>query len=190
MRKPFSRDGGYTALTDLAPQLAELDVVAAMSDAMAVGAIVRSRELGMQLHDDIEITGFDHVPVIGDLLPSFTTVEIPFRRWAAWPSSSSPKRHSSRTSHCLPARCCADGPCRRSELRRFDRNRLRRSASRGLCVSAPAPLRTSTEPAPSDRVARRAGREIESAPQRRSHHASMCAWGLRAGCTGARVPNG
>jgi LacI family transcriptional regulator len=48
-----------------------------MSDAMAVGAMVRARELSISVPDELEISGFDHVPMISDLLPRFSTVEVP-----------------------------------------------------------------------------------------------------------------
>ncbi len=75
--RTFSRDGGYTAIDQLAERIAEFDVIAAMSDAMAVGAIARLRELGVESPLDVEVTGFDHVPMLGDVLPRFTTVEVP-----------------------------------------------------------------------------------------------------------------
>lgn len=73
----FSRDGGYAGFAALGPEARTLDVVAAMSDAMAVGAMVRARESGVRVPADLEITGFDHVPMISDLLPAFSTVEVP-----------------------------------------------------------------------------------------------------------------
>lgn len=75
--RAFSRDGGYAAVDQLGERIEELDVVAAMSDAMAVGAIARLRELGVESPRDVEVTGFDHVPMLGDVLPKFSTVEVP-----------------------------------------------------------------------------------------------------------------
>lgn len=77
----FSRDGGYRGFTQIEHAVGELDVVAAMSDAMAVGAMVRARELGVSVPEDVEISGFDHVPMISDLLPRFSTVEIPLEQF-------------------------------------------------------------------------------------------------------------
>lgn len=77
----FSRDGGYRAVEQLRDRLAELDVIAAMSDAMAVGVIARLRELGVSTPADIEVTGFDHVPMLGDVLPGFSTVEVPLEHF-------------------------------------------------------------------------------------------------------------
>ncbi|MDR6144060.1 LacI family transcriptional regulator [Microbacterium foliorum] len=73
----FSRDGGYAAIDQLGDRVGQLDVIAAMSDAMAVGAIARLRELGLESPRDVEVTGFDHVPMLGDVLPRFSTVEVP-----------------------------------------------------------------------------------------------------------------
>jgi len=73
----FSRDGGYRAVHTLTPKLQGLDVIAAMSDGMAVGARVKVRELGMDRSQHLEISGFDSVPVISDLWPEFSTVEVP-----------------------------------------------------------------------------------------------------------------
>ncbi|MCA4131865.1 LacI family transcriptional regulator [Arthrobacter sp. M4] len=77
VHQAFSRDGGYAAIDELGDRIRELDVIAAMSDAMAVGAIARLRELGIESPRDLEVTGFDHVPMLGDVLPRFSTVEVP-----------------------------------------------------------------------------------------------------------------
>lgn len=77
VRRAFSRDGGHSAIDALADRLDRFDVIAAMSDAMAVGAIARLRELGVSAPTDVEVTGFDHVPMLSDVLPDFSTVEVP-----------------------------------------------------------------------------------------------------------------
>lgn len=74
---PFSRDGGYAAVDLLGEHVHDLDVIAAGSDAMAVGVIARLRELGIRSPGDIEVSGFDHVPMLGDIMPEFSTVEVP-----------------------------------------------------------------------------------------------------------------
>lgn len=74
---PFSRDGGYQAVERLGDRVGGFDVIAAMSDAMAVGAIASLRDRGIDVPNGIEVTGFDHVPMLGDVLPRFSTVEIP-----------------------------------------------------------------------------------------------------------------
>lgn len=75
----FTRDGGYAATIELEDSLRDLDAIAAMSDAMAVGIIARLRERGVAVPDEIDVSGFDHVSLLGDVLPEFSTVEVPLR---------------------------------------------------------------------------------------------------------------
>lgn len=73
----FSRDGGYEVVAQLGERYRELDLIAAMSDAMAVGIIARLLELGLTVPGDIEVSGFDQVPMLSDVLRAFSTVEVP-----------------------------------------------------------------------------------------------------------------
>ena len=77
LHRDFSREGGYTGFSDLLDTAGALDVVAAMSDAMAVGALVRARELSDRVPSGLEITGFDGIRVISDLMPTFSSVDVP-----------------------------------------------------------------------------------------------------------------
>lgn len=77
----FSRDGGFRAATALAAQADEPVLVAAMSDAMAVGLIAGLREQGIEARERFPVTGFDNVPMIGDLLPEFDTVAVPLEQF-------------------------------------------------------------------------------------------------------------
>lgn len=77
----FSRDGGYAAVDELGARAADLDVIAAMSDTMAVGVIAGLRQHGVSVPSDVEVTGFDHVPLLGDILPEFSTVEVPLEEF-------------------------------------------------------------------------------------------------------------
>ncbi|HMR49723.1 MAG TPA: LacI family DNA-binding transcriptional regulator [Arachnia sp.] len=74
--RSFSRDGGYSAVQALEGRLDRFDVLAAMSGAMAVGAIARLHERGLDVPGEIEVTGFDHVPMLADVLPRYSTVEV------------------------------------------------------------------------------------------------------------------
>lgn len=78
LRVPFSRDGGYRAAGELVDRLDEVDVIAAMSDTMVAGVVARMFDAGKRVPTDVEVTGFDHVSVLGDVLPRFSTVEVPF----------------------------------------------------------------------------------------------------------------
>ncbi|GAA4775100.1 LacI family DNA-binding transcriptional regulator [Microbacterium gilvum] len=77
VHRSFSRDGGHAAVDALETPVGDLDAIAAMSDTMAVGVIARLRELGLSSPADVEVSGFDHVPMLGDVLPEFSTVEVP-----------------------------------------------------------------------------------------------------------------
>ncbi|MCS5716445.1 LacI family transcriptional regulator [Herbiconiux sp. CPCC 205716] len=81
MHGEFSRDGGYAAVYDLQARLADVDLVAAMSDAMAVGAIVALNEIGFRVPDEMTVSGFDNVPLLADLLPGFSTVAMPLEQF-------------------------------------------------------------------------------------------------------------
>ncbi|MFB7251197.1 LacI family DNA-binding transcriptional regulator [Microbacterium sp. NPDC056234] len=77
----FSRNGGYAALEELATDPGSIDVIAAMSDAMAVGVIAALRDDGVDPAIAPEVSGFDHVPMLGDVLPDFSTVEVPLEEF-------------------------------------------------------------------------------------------------------------
>lgn len=77
VHEDFTRNGGYRAAVQLEHLLPSLDVLAAMSDAMAVGALVRVRERGIEVPGALAVTGFDNVPVISDLIPGYSTVAVP-----------------------------------------------------------------------------------------------------------------
>lgn len=83
---PFTRDGGYTAMRDLigragsaeaggAGRLPEL--VFAVNDVMAVGAMAAVRDAGLSVPDDVAVAGFDDIHTLRDVSPGLTTVRIP-----------------------------------------------------------------------------------------------------------------
>lgn len=73
----FTRNGGFEAGSKLAGRVQSFDHIAAMSDGMAVGVVASLRDAGVHVPDDVEVSGFDHVPMLGDVMPSFSTVEVP-----------------------------------------------------------------------------------------------------------------
>lgn len=101
---PFTRDGGYTAMRDViaraeagtagapdgagaggtgadgaaadgAGRLPEL--VFAVNDVMAVGAMAAVRDAGLSVPDDVAVAGFDDIHTLRDVSPGLTTVRIP-----------------------------------------------------------------------------------------------------------------
>ena len=74
----LSRDGGYAAITSLADDvLRSVDIVLAISDVIAIGAMTALRERGLRVPEDIAVAGFDDVPAARDTVPALTTVRLP-----------------------------------------------------------------------------------------------------------------
>ncbi|WP_181801583.1 LacI family DNA-binding transcriptional regulator [Streptomyces shenzhenensis] len=77
IHEEFTRDGGFHAVSRLRSRVQELDVIAALSDAIAVGVIAALHECGLRVPDDVVVTGFDLIPLLRDLVPGFSTVKVP-----------------------------------------------------------------------------------------------------------------
>jgi LacI family transcriptional regulator len=74
----LSRDGGYDAVHGLDREvLGRADVVVAISDVIAIGAMTALRERGFRLPDDLGMAGFDDIPAARDTVPALTTVRLP-----------------------------------------------------------------------------------------------------------------
>ena len=75
---PFSRDGGYEAMsTVLAAGRPLPDCVFAVTDVMAVGALARLRAAGLAVPQDVAVAGFDDITTLRDVYPPLTTVRLP-----------------------------------------------------------------------------------------------------------------
>lgn len=76
----FTRDGGYVGMTELLEQgldVDSVDVVFAVNDVMAIGAIAALAEHGYRVPRDMAIAGFEDVPMLRDIRPALTTVTLP-----------------------------------------------------------------------------------------------------------------
>ena len=73
----LTRDGGYVAMTELLDREVEVQVVFAVNDVMAVGAIAALREHGHQVPRDMAVAGFDDIATLRDIQPPLTTVRLP-----------------------------------------------------------------------------------------------------------------
>ncbi|MDO5286421.1 MAG: LacI family DNA-binding transcriptional regulator [Actinomycetia bacterium] len=72
----FDRDGGYEAMSALIGSGELPDVVFAVTDVMAVGALAAARERGLRVPGDIAVAGFGDIPTLRDYTPALTTVHI------------------------------------------------------------------------------------------------------------------
>ncbi|RUQ81705.1 LacI family DNA-binding transcriptional regulator [Labedella gwakjiensis] len=73
----FTRDGGYAAAGEVLERIADVDLVVAVNDVMAVGAMTRLREAGVAVPGDLAVAGFDDIAMLRDVAPSLTTVRLP-----------------------------------------------------------------------------------------------------------------
>ncbi|MFV0632635.1 LacI family DNA-binding transcriptional regulator [Demequina sp.] len=74
----FTRDGGYDGMRRMIEEgLGEIDVVFAVNDVMAVGAMSALRDCGLTPGEDIAVAGFDDIPTLRDVTPRLTSVALP-----------------------------------------------------------------------------------------------------------------
>ncbi|MFD1717619.1 LacI family DNA-binding transcriptional regulator [Georgenia deserti] len=73
----FTRDGGHGALAELRERAPEAEVVWAVNDVMALGAMTAAREAGLSVPDDLAFAGFDDISTLRDVAPPLTTVHLP-----------------------------------------------------------------------------------------------------------------
>lgn len=85
VRGSFTRDGGHEAMTALLGRAASAEaaaeetpeVVFAVNDVMAVGAMAAVRDAGLSVPHDVAVAGFDDIHTLRDVTPGLTTVRIP-----------------------------------------------------------------------------------------------------------------
>jgi len=77
VRTSFSWDGGYAAVRSLA--LDRIELVFAVSDMMALGALACLREDGLSVPGDVALAGYDDIAPLRDVIPSLTSVRIPLK---------------------------------------------------------------------------------------------------------------
>jgi LacI family transcriptional regulator len=74
----FTRDGGFLSACELVRRgLGQVEVVLAVNDMMAVGAITCLRSAGVRLPDDLAVAGFDDIASLRDITPALTTGSLP-----------------------------------------------------------------------------------------------------------------
>lgn len=73
----FTRDGGYVGMQQLLAQAYPVEVVFAVSDVMAIGALAAARDGGVRIPRDLALAGFDDIATLRDITPGLTTVRLP-----------------------------------------------------------------------------------------------------------------
>ncbi len=79
----FTRDGGYLAASELIDRGIPAELVFAVNDVMAVGAMARLREAGVGLPHEVAVAGFDDIATLRDISPALTTVRLPLEEAGA-----------------------------------------------------------------------------------------------------------
>jgi LacI family transcriptional regulator len=78
VRADFSRDGGRHGAEQLLQQgLEGVELVFAVSDVMAIGAMSAFRAAGLSLPADLAVAGYDDIATSRDVTPALTTVAVP-----------------------------------------------------------------------------------------------------------------
>ncbi|MDR0849744.1 MAG: LacI family transcriptional regulator [Propionibacteriaceae bacterium] len=73
----FTREGGYQAMKIALSLRPMPQLVFAVNDVMAVGALAAAREAGVRIPQDMAVAGFDDIPTLSDVTPPLTTVRVP-----------------------------------------------------------------------------------------------------------------
>lgn len=77
MTGDFSPSSGYKAIDELISKGIKFDAVFAANDQMAIGAMKRIKQEGLDIPDQVAVVGFDNLTVSSLVSPSLTTVQYP-----------------------------------------------------------------------------------------------------------------
>ncbi len=80
----FTRQGGYDGAGQLLSRgLGDAELLFAVNDVMAVGAMSRLREESVDVPGSLAVAGFDDISTARDVTPALTTVRLPLERVGA-----------------------------------------------------------------------------------------------------------
>ena len=76
---PYEVENGANAFERLMLQAEPPTVVMCGNDVLAVGALNRARQMGLDVPGDVSVTGFDDIELARIVVPALTTVHVPHR---------------------------------------------------------------------------------------------------------------
>ncbi|MEL6617863.1 MAG: LacI family DNA-binding transcriptional regulator [Pseudomonadota bacterium] len=76
---PYEIENGANAFETLMQADQRPTVVMCVNDVLAVGAMQRARDMGLEVPGDVSITGFDDIELARIVTPQLTTVHVPHR---------------------------------------------------------------------------------------------------------------
>ena len=80
----FSRDAGYDGMLELIDRgLDGIDLVFAVNDVMAIGALAALRDRGIDVPGRVGLAGYDDISTARDVTPALTTVRVDLERAGA-----------------------------------------------------------------------------------------------------------
>ncbi len=73
----FSRDAGYEGMLELIDRgLDDVDLVFAVNDVMAIGALAALRDRGIEVPGRVAVAGYDDISTARDVTPALSTVRV------------------------------------------------------------------------------------------------------------------
>lgn len=79
METAFNSDGGAEGVDKLLAAEVPFTAIACANDLLAIGAMRRLAELGIDVPDEVSIAGFDDIRQAAEIVPALTTVRLPLR---------------------------------------------------------------------------------------------------------------
>ena len=129
-RTTFDADGGALGVDALLAGGAPFTAVCCANDLLALGALQRLAELGIDVPGAVSVAGFDDISTAAMTAPSLSTVRLPLRELG-------PARVRARRPRAGRRRAGARGPADRGRAARVDRAAPgRRPARRPPAVAA------------------------------------------------------
>lgn len=80
IQTPYEIENGATAFAELMQRGEKPTVIMCGNDVLAAGVISKARELGIDVPNDISVTGFDDIELAKHVFPALTTVHVPHRQ--------------------------------------------------------------------------------------------------------------
>jgi LacI family transcriptional regulator len=77
---PYEIENGGTALAQLMNENPDLTAVMCGNDVLGVGALLRAKQMGINVPSALSITGFDDIELARIVSPQLTTVHVPHRQ--------------------------------------------------------------------------------------------------------------
>ncbi|WP_170327919.1 LacI family DNA-binding transcriptional regulator [Ruegeria arenilitoris] len=79
LETPYQIENGAKAFSKLMSQGVRPTAILCGNDVLAVGALYRAREMGLNVPKDVSVTGFDDIELARIATPALTTVHVPHR---------------------------------------------------------------------------------------------------------------